>query len=58
MILYLHDQNCSYIICCWIVNKKNYEQVIQLKNLSRILLKDISFKEMEKKTYKTLGTIF
>ena len=28
--------------------KKNYEQAIQLKDLSSILLKYISFKEMEK----------
>ena len=32
--------------------KKNYEQAIQLKDLSSILLKDISFKEMEKKYIK------
>ena len=57
MILYLHDQNCSYIIYCCIVTKKKYEQAIQLKDLSSILLKDISFKEMEKHI-KMLGTIF
>ena len=33
--------------------KKNYEQAIQLKDLSSILLKDISFKEMEKKKHIT-----
>ena len=31
-----------------VLSKKNYEQAIQLKDLSSILLKDISFKEMEK----------